>query len=271
MNLPEPIPMDLAADALAAQLPTLPVTASTVSAASSSSAAPAATVSALPTPSALEAASPRGGTDALTAATTARPTATPSTAAVNAVTTTTAGGADGVVPSDVPAPPWWMYVIFGVLVLSTMLNFYLLTNTSTSCPKVASSLEEGAAASHERANASLATHSVFACHWNEHGAPPPEMELSFLLATAPHTTHSCRAATLFAHHRRVKLTLPRGEYLVRATFADGTQSVTSRTFEGNYTAELTHSTLECTPALPADLQAPDVPNGSCLHHEAGAA
>ena len=176
----------------------------------------------------------------------------------------------------VPDIPWWAYAIFGVVCVLIAMCVHLLT---TRCP--CADAQTGDGHDHERAHAATAgsaghageraderganAHlSTFVCEWADANAPTEHTKLQFLSTEAPYDTYACSAASLFAAHKRVRLALPRGLYMLRATFADGTQHVVTDVPSHNETvATLTERTLTSAAGGGAALPAAAAHAGAC--------
>ena len=155
--------------------------------------------------------------------------------------------------------------VLGALCVAVALVLYLW---ATRCPCARNDKKEEKKEDEEtpsRADEHNQHVSTFVCAWTDAAAAPSAAtRLAFLLNTDPYHTYECNAGALFATDRRVRVTLPRGEYLVRATFDDeGRQTVAEGAWSGNAIVSLTASTLSCTGATTAEA-VPAAPAGACL-------
>ena len=125
------------------------------------------------------------------------------------------------------------FVVFGVVLVTLSLAIFAFT---TRCPckakkavsfvepvqKVAADTAKPFA--DEEAAASLKS-TVYVLSWDGAGAPSEGLRVHFLQSDAPHGTFGCEARSLFGAQGRVRVTLPKAAYIVRAVFADGTQGI----------------------------------------------
>ena len=103
--------------------------------------------------------------------------------------------------------------------------------------------------------------TVYVLSWSGDTSPPPApMKLHFLLNSHPYTTYTGSVRPLFSAHDRVRLTLPKGGYTVRASFADGTQGADDSIPDGGMVV-LSETEVRCR-AMEAHVSAPDVPAGA---------
>lgn len=103
--------------------------------------------------------------------------------------------------------------------------------------------------------------TVYVLAWDGATAPRDDLRVHFLLTAAPHSTFHCDAHALFGTHKRVRVTLPKGTYIVRAEFGKGGQAVVDNVPEGGMLT-LTEATL-MGQALTEPVAAADVQAGVC--------
>lgn len=164
---------------------------------------------------------------------------------------------------EIATVPAWAFVIFGALCVTVALCVFLMT---TRCPCDRS---DGDADGDVDGDADVSTPpttsndhvSSFIIAWV--GDEPADTQLAFLLNTDPYHTYICNAKTLFSSHSRVRVTLPRGEYLVRAQFTNGTQRVAEGTWHGDVLVSVSDQTLECE-GKSTDFAVAPAPSEACM-------
>ena len=166
-------------------------------------------------------------------------------------------------PPTSPTPlAWWIFVLFGVLAVAIAVAVFAYT---TRCPCAA---DRGALPPQRSAETAKPiatppeTHSTaYVLSWMGDAGPTEALRVHFLLAAAPYSTYSCTARGIFGVHGRVRVTLPKGAYAVRATFGDETQAVAHDVPPGALVT-LTETTLKVQPTT-EPLAAAEVPTGVC--------
>ena len=168
--------------------------------------------------------------------------------------------------------PWWTFLLFGVVVIALAVAFFAYT---TRCPceerKAAKSVSfvEPEASKQEakpfvEAAADLKS-TAYVLSWMGDASPSETLKVHFLLSAKPYTTYSCTARGIFGVHGRVRITLPKGGYAVRAVFGDGTQAV-AHDVPANALVTLTETTLKAE-AMSEPLAASEVPTGVCTRDD----
>ena len=178
--------------------------------------------------------------------------------------------------------PWWVFVLFGVVAVAIAVAVFAYTSR---CPCDKAKQHLGTA--HDTApgtahmSAPLPTgvppgdakpfveppltdlkSTVYVLSWQGSIEPSEVLGVHFLLTTEPFSTYSCTARDLFGSHGRVRVTLPKGTYAVRAVFdPEGTQQVSEAAKDGGLVI-LTESSLECR-VLREHVAAVDVLEGTC--------
>lgn len=168
-------------------------------------------------------------------------------------------------------PPWWVFLIFGVVVICIAVAVFAITSRCDCEPKRVRFQDNHTPEHRDTKHAdkpfvSPATLSdlkstIFVLSWQGNVAPTQTLKVHFLLTSHPYSTFSCTAQTLFGSHGRVRVTLPKGAYTIRTVFGDGTQSVCEQTPDGGLIT-LTETTLHCQ-ILREHVAAVDAPIGAC--------
>ena len=172
---------------------------------------------------------------------------------------------DAVPPPSSSSPPWWVFVLFGVVVLSIAVAVFAYGTRCPCEPKQVHFVEpddEPSAKPFEQRPIADLKSTLFVLSWQGDAAPTKALKVHFLLKAEPHSTFSCNAYDIFGSHGRVRVTLPKGEYVVRIVFGDGTQSVCDSVPSGGLVT-LTEVALRCQ-KLTEHVAAADVPVGACL-------
>lgn len=103
--------------------------------------------------------------------------------------------------------------------------------------------------------------TIYVLSWQGEASPTESLKVHFLLNDEPYSTFSCNARDIFGSHGRVRVTLPKGSYTVRAVFGDTSQSVSDAAPQGGLVT-LTETTL-ATRILTDHVAAADVEVGVC--------
>lgn len=167
-------------------------------------------------------------------------------------------------PAD--PPPWWIYPVFGVFAVAIAVVVFLFSTRCCACETRAPA-QAIVAVPEEEAKPFAAPElqaTPYVLSWMGDAAPTQALKLHFLLATAPYTTYSCDARSTFGVHGRVRVTLPKGTYAVRAAFGDGTQTV-AHDVPPHALVTLTETTMQ-TQAVDEPLSASEVPAGVCVRN-----
>lgn len=153
-------------------------------------------------------------------------------------------------------------MLFGVLAVAIAVAVFAYTSR---CPCTAAAKQSHRVvddASKPFAAPQQALHSTaYVLSWMGEAEPTEALRVHFLLATEPYSTYSCNARDIFGAHGRVRVTLPKGAYAVRAAFGDGTQAVAHDVPPGALVT-LTETTLAAQPT-DEPLAAAEVPTGVC--------
>lgn len=190
----------------------------------------------------------------------------------HAVTGTHTSSLLGALTDPRDGPPLWLIALLGVFVSSIVVCIYLLT---TRCP-----CEESVAHAEHRTKdsggsgtlgASGASHVVgdlhdssFILEWAGSGPPQEALKIHFLSTTQSTTTFTCDAQRVFGTHTRVRVTLPKGEYMCRVVFADGSQHICQEP-RAHGVATITPNSLACRALVHGDMNpARPLPSGACL-------
>ena len=182
---------------------------------------------------------------------------------------------------DRAQPNWWVFVVFGIVSICVAVAVFSYTSRcpcETTKTKSVSFVEPVQASpqtdvkpfvqdSHPQTktpppqSASLKSTS-FVLSWVGGTVGPAEgQRVHFLLNEKPYTTFSCSAKSIFATHERVRVTLPKGSYVVRVVFGDATQAVSYDVPSGGLVT-LTETTLAAV--VPSDpLAVPEAEVGVC--------
>ena len=161
--------------------------------------------------------------------------------------------------------PLWAYALFGVVVSSLAVCMFLLT---TRCPcEGGGADDDGEEEGHSPPTADVVGDlyaSSFILVWAGSIAPPSALKIHFLSTSQLSTTFSCDAQSVFGTHERVRVALPKGEYMCRAVFADGTQHVCEAS-RAHSVATVTENSLACRALVHGD-ETPGrpLPSGACV-------
>ena len=179
-------------------------------------------------------------------------------------------------PGSPRLPRWVTFALFAVIAVSVAIAVFAYT---TRCPCTSpkhKAVRDLAApplqTQHASADADVAhaktdgdvqslQSSTFVLSWIGAQTPNEATRVHFLLASQPYSAYSCTAGGMFGVHGRVRVTLPKGEYVLRAVFGDGTQSVL-HDVPAHALVSLSETSLSAQ-AVEGPLSAADVPDGVC--------
>ena len=143
--------------------------------------------------------------------------------------------------------PWWAWVmIIGLLVVCLVLAWHVTRDDTPDTPKPTPAPKASP----------VIDHAIL--EWTD-SSPPTDQKLQLLHPKEPNEVYGCQVATLMVKHKRVRLPVPRGEYLARAIFSDGTQALCP--LDSGVELKMTATSMECMPLTDADV--PDVPSTAC--------
>ena len=168
-------------------------------------------------------------------------------------------------PSFYSAIPWIGFIVFGMVVVSVTVAVVAFT-TRCPCEKLTSGTtpHSNKGGSNDNATGAPLVNSkatLYILSWEGDMTPSESLKVHFLLNEEPYSTYSCTGLGIFGLHKRVRVTLPKGNYTIRVVFGDELQSVCSDAPEGGMIT-LTEGTLSCHAALD-QIAAAEAPVGAC--------